>query len=37
MREHGGPEVLEVLEVERPKHYPVEVLIRTKDSPPSRT
>jgi NADPH:quinone reductase-like Zn-dependent oxidoreductase len=29
MREHGGPGVLEVREVERPAPYPVEVLIRT--------
>ena len=29
MREHGGPEVLEVLDVERPKPGPAEVLIRT--------
>lgn len=29
MREHGGPEVFEVLDVERPKPGPAEVLIRT--------
>ena len=29
IREHGGPEVLEVLDVERPKPGPAEVLIRT--------
>jgi NADPH:quinone reductase-like Zn-dependent oxidoreductase len=29
MREHGGPEVLEVLDVGRPKPGPAEVLIRT--------
>jgi NADPH:quinone reductase-like Zn-dependent oxidoreductase len=29
MREHGGPEVLEVLDVERPRPGPAEVLIRT--------
>jgi NADPH:quinone reductase-like Zn-dependent oxidoreductase len=28
MREHGGPEVLELQEVERPEAYPTEVLVR---------